>query len=330
MTHRTYNWAILGCGKIARKFSADLKLLPNARLYAAASRSLEKAQGFAGEFGFDQAYGSYEEMVADPQVDIVYVASPHSHHMEHAILCLDHGKAVLCEKAFALNSRQVDKMIAAARRNGAFLMEAFWTRFQPAFLKVKEVLESGELGKPGVLRSEFAFNGGNDLSTRLYNLSLGGGSLLDIGIYPVFVALQTLGRPEEIKTFVDLAPTGADRTITILFRYPEGEMASLASSFAVFSDTQSEWWCEKGFIRMRKQGISSTVVTIWSQEGQSEEFVFELTEGLGYHLEAKHLMECLDAGLKESSLLPLSFSSLLIETLDRIRHDAGIKYPDIE
>ncbi|MFO7616317.1 MAG: Gfo/Idh/MocA family oxidoreductase [Bacteroidales bacterium] len=330
MTHKKHHWAILGCGKIARKFSADLQLLPNARLYAAASRSLEKAEAFAGEFGFEKAYGSYEEMAADPQVDVVYVATPHSHHMEHALLCLERGKAVLCEKAFALNSAQANRMIAAARHNGVFLMEAFWTRFQPAFLKMVEVVASGQIGKPRVLRSDFAFNGGNDLSSRLYNLSLGGGSLLDIGIYPVFVALQTLGRPGEIKTFADLAPTGADRTISVLFRYPGGEMASLVSSFGVFSDTQSEIWCENGFIRMRRRGISTTTVTIWRNDGPSEELEYDYPSGMGYHREAAHVMECLDAGLKESPLLPLFFSSLLMETLDRIRQDAGIRYPDIE
>ncbi|MDD3870843.1 MAG: Gfo/Idh/MocA family oxidoreductase [Bacteroidales bacterium] len=328
MTPKTYNWAILGCGKIARKFSSDLKLLPNARLYAAASRSMDKAIAFAGEFGFEKAYGSYDEMVRDPQVDIVYVATPHSHHMEHAILCLDHGKAVLCEKAFALNADQVNRMIEAARRNGVFLMEAFWTRFQPAFLKLMEVLASGQLGRPKMLRSDFAFNGGNDLSSRLFNMALGGGSLLDIGIYPVFIALQAFGRPEEIKTFADLAPTGADRSITMLFRYPDGQMASLASSFAVCSDTQSEVWCEKGFIRIRRKDISSTHLTVWRDNGQEEDYDFINQEGSGYHLEAQHVMLCLDEGLTESRELPLSFSSLLIETLDRIRKDAGIVYPD--
>lgn len=328
MTPKTYNWAILGCGKIARKFSSDLKLLPNARLYAAASRSMDKAIAFAGEFGFEKAYGSYDEMVRDPQVDIVYVATPHSHHMEHAILCLDHGKAVLCEKAFALNADQVNRMIEAARRNGVFLMEAFWTRFQPAFLKMMEVLASRQLGRPKMLRSDFAFNGGNDLSSRLFNMALGGGSLLDIGIYPVFIALQAFGRPEEIKTFADLAPTGADRSITMLFRYSDGQMASLASSFAVCSDTQSEVWCEKGFVRIRRKDISSTHLTVWRDNGQEEDYDFINQEGSGYHLEAQHVMQCLDEGLTESRELPLSFSSLLIETLDRIRKDAGIVYPD--
>ncbi len=133
--NKIYNWAILGCGKIARKFAGDLQLLPNARLYAAASRSIENAESFAAEFGFEKAYGSYDEMVNDPKVDVVYIASPHSHHCEHAILCLNHKKAVLCEKAFAINSKEVKLMIQAASDNNTFLMEAFWTQFQPGCLK---------------------------------------------------------------------------------------------------------------------------------------------------------------------------------------------------
>jgi predicted dehydrogenase len=169
---KTYNWAVLGCGKIARKFAGDLKLLTNARLYAAASRSLETAKQFAAETGFEKAYGSYEEMVNDPEVDVVYIASPHSHHYEHSLLCLNHKKAVLCEKAFALNSKEVTKMIEASRRNNTFLMEAFWTRFQPSFLKAMEIVRSGELGALKMIRADFAFHAPFDPEKRLYNVAL--------------------------------------------------------------------------------------------------------------------------------------------------------------
>ncbi|MCK5730151.1 MAG: Gfo/Idh/MocA family oxidoreductase, partial [Draconibacterium sp.] len=190
---KIYNWAILGCGKIAKKFSADLKLLPNVNLYAAASRNLDNAKDFATEMGFDVAYGSYEELVADSKVDIVYVATPHSHHYEHTLLCLKNKKAVLCEKAFAMNKNEVMEMIACAKENNTFLMEAFWTMFQPSFIHAMEILKSGELGKLKLVRSDFGFNGPFDTEKRLYNIALGGSSLLDIGIYPVFAALTSLG-----------------------------------------------------------------------------------------------------------------------------------------
>ncbi|MCX6226084.1 MAG: Gfo/Idh/MocA family oxidoreductase [Bacteroidia bacterium] len=326
MTPRIYNWAILGCGKIAGKFSSDLKLLPNARLYAAASRSLEKSQAFTNKYGFEKAYGTYEEMVADPKVDIVYVATPHSHHRDHAVLCLEHGKAVLVEKAFALAASQAKEMIDAAHRNKVFLMEAFWTRFQPAFKKAMEVLQSGDLGQARMMRSEFCFYSPYNHENRLYNLALGGGSLLDIGIYPVFWALQIFGIPSEIRTTVDLAPSGADRSIALTFKYPGGEIAQLASSFAVCSDTQTEIWCEKGFIRVRRIDPSTVMVILSRKDTSEEEYIFHLDKGFGLFLEAQHVMECLDANLKESPDLPLSFTFQQMQLLDKIRAQAGVFY----
>jgi predicted dehydrogenase len=327
MTKRIYNWAVLGCGKIAGKFSSDLKRLPNARLYAAASRDPGKAAAFAAQYGYEKAYGSYEDMAADPQVDVVYIATPHSHHRDHAILCMEHGKHVLVEKAFALTAVQAREMAECARRNGVFLMEAFWTRFQPGFRKAMEVLHSGELGNSLMMRSEFCFFTPYVAENRLYNLSLGGGALLDIGVYPVFWALQAFGVPDGITVTADLAPTGADRSIAMTFSWPGGKIAQLASSFAVCSDTQTEFWFEQGFVRVRKSD-PSTVKVLVSRKGVSdEEFVFSHEGAFGLFLEAKHVMECLDAGLMESPELPLSFTLDQMEVLDRIRQFAGVAYP---
>ena len=154
---KTYNWAILGCGKIAKKFSEDLSLLPNANLYAAASRNLDNANQFAKEMGYEKAYGSYKEMVNDPNVDVVYIATPHSMHLEHSILCLEHKKAVLCEKAFAMNSKEVQQMVDMSRKTKTFLMEAFWTIFQAKFLKVLELAKDKELGQLKFVKSDFMF-----------------------------------------------------------------------------------------------------------------------------------------------------------------------------
>ena len=324
---KTYNWAILGCGKIARKFASDLKLLPNARLYAAASRSLENAQAFATEMGFEKAYGSYEEMVSDPQVDVVYIASPHSHHCEHTLLCLNHQKAVLCEKAFAMNSRQVKSMIEAAKRNNTFLMEAFWTRFQPSFQKAMEIIRSGELGALKMVRSDFAFNAEYNPEKRLYNVDLGGGSLLDIGIYPIFMSLMSLGKPAQIKTMASFCPTGAEETILMSFNYPQGETASLVSSFASYSSTQTEFNFENGFIRLNRRFFTPTTITYWKNWEEEKTITFEKGEGSGYELEAAHVMECLDARKIESDRMTWSISSDLMEIMDRVRKDAGIVFP---
>jgi predicted dehydrogenase len=323
---KTYNWAILGCGKIARKFSNDLKLLPNARLYAVASRDAQKAEDFAAELGYEKSFGSYEEMVADQEVDIVYVATPHSHHCEHVLLCLRHGKAVLNEKAFALTLKEAKVMVETARSGGVFLMEAFWTRFQPSFIKTMEIIRSGELGALKVVRSDFAFNAPKDPVKRLYNVELGGGSLLDIGIYPVFAALSTLGKPEKIKVLATFADSGAEESIAMVFRYKGGELASLYSSFATNSFVTTEFNCEFGSVHMARRWMAPTTITVWHDDNREETFGFE-QPGNGYQFEAAHVMECLDAGLTESNLLPLGFSLDMMETLDRIRQEAGIIFP---
>lgn len=324
---KTYNWAILGCGKIARKFANDLKVLPNVRLYAAASRSLENAQNFAAELGFEKAYGSYEEMVDDPGVDVVYIASPHSHHFEHALLCLNHRKAVLCEKAFAINSREVALMTEASKKNNTFLMEAFWTMFQPSFLKVMEIIRSGELGALKMIHSDFAFNAEYNPEKRLYNVELGGGSLLDIGIYPIFMTLMAFGKPSEIKTLPVFCPTGAEESIVMAFKYPGGEIASLVSSFASYSSTQTEFSFENGFVRLNRRFYTPTTLTYWKNWEDEKIIEFEKGAGFGYELEAAHVMDCLDAGKTESDLMPLRFSADLMEIMDWVRKDAGIVFP---
>lgn len=322
---KTYNWAVLGCGKIARKFSNDLKLLSNAHLYAAAARDAARAQEFADELGFEKAYGSYEEMVSDPKVDIIYVATPHSHHYEHVMLCLDHGKAILNEKAFALTHKQAEAMVKKAREKGVFLMEAFWTMFQPSFRKAMEILESGQIGALKVVRSDFGFNAPKDPEKRLYNTALGGGSLLDIGIYPVFAAMAALGAPAEIKALATFARTGAEESIAMIFKYNDGELASLFSTFAAYSFVTTEYNCEKGFIRLARRWMAPTSVTVWHEGGKEDLYTFEV-EGNGYQFEAAHVMECLDAGRTESERMTLDFTLQIMETLDRIRDEAGIKF----
>jgi predicted dehydrogenase len=327
MGTKTYNWAVLGCGKIARKFSSDLKLLPNARLYAAASRNVQRAQEFAAEFGFEKAYGSYEEMVTDPLVDAVYIATPHSFHREHTMLCLSHKKAVLCEKAFAINKKEAEEMVACAKENNTFLMEAFWTMFQPSFRKAMDVIQSGELGKLRMVRSDFAFKGLYEPQNRLFNIALGGGSLLDIGIYPVFAALTSLGKPESIKTIVDFSPSGSEESIGMLFKYPGGEMASLASSFASFSPVQTEYWCESGYLVLNTKWHAPTSITITRAGEKPELWPSMHKEGFGYQYEADHVMRCLDEGRIESNRMTWQLSIDMMETLDRIRKDAGIVFP---
>ena len=324
MMSKKYNWAILGCGKIARKFVADLSLLPNANRYAAASRSLDNAKEFAEELGFEKAYGSYQEMVEDPSVDVVYIATPHAKHLEHSTLCLNHKKAVLCEKAFAMNTKEVDKMIETSRSNKTFLMEAFWTIFSAKFLKVMELAKDKELGRLRFVKSDFMFKADVDPEKRLYNIDLGAGSLLDIGIYPIFRSLMLLGKPATIKTMANIRSTGVEESISMLFSYENGAMAVLTSSFESSCNNETELCFENGFIKFIRE---PEFPILMEKNGVQEEIYIEQPKGMGYELEAVHVMECLDKNLIESPVLPLSTSRDLMETLDRVRKDAGIVFP---
>ena len=288
---KTYNWAILGCGKIARKFASDLSLLPNAKLYAAASRNLDNAKDFAKDMGFEKAYGSYIEMVEDPKVDIVYIATPHSMHLAHTSLCLQHKKAVLCEKAFAMNTREVDEMIRLSRAHNTFLMEAFWTIFSAKFKKVLELAKDKQLGQLRFVKSDFMFNADFDPDQRLYNIDLGAGSLLDIGIYPIFRSLMLLGKPSSIKTMANIRSTGVEDSISMLFGYKNGAMAVLTSSFESSSKNETELCFENGVIKFIREPEFPILIEI---NGVQDSLYVDQPKGRGYELEAAHVMECMD------------------------------------
>ena len=320
----SYNWAILGCGRIAGKFSTDLKLLNRATLYATASRDLHKAEEFKDQYGYQKAYGSYVEMLEDPQVDIVYIATPHALHMEHAILCLQHKKAVLCEKAFAMNSHEVNKMIEASKLHNTFLMEAFWTIFQPKFRQILKLCKDPEMGALKFLKSDFMFNAEFNPEKRLYNIDLGAGSLLDIGIYPIFRALMYLGKPKMIKTMAHIRPTGVEDSISMLFQY-EDAMAVLSSSFEASCKNETELCFENGYVKYEKEAGDELLVV---KNGEELFIECDTPQGMGYELEAEHVMNCLDQGLIESKELPWSISLDLMSLLDAVRKDAGISFPN--
>ena len=322
---KKYNWAILGCGNIAKKFSTELKDLPNANLYATASRNIENAQNFATEFGFQKAYGSYQEMVEDPKVDVVYIATPHNFHLEHSLLCLKHKKAVLCEKALAINTKEVAQMINASKENNTFLMEAFWVAFRPKQKKVLEIINTEDLGKLKFVKSDFFFKGEYNPNNRLYNIDLGGGSLLDIGIYPIFTSLMLVGIPDEIKTLAHFSPTGSEESISMLFGYKNGETAVLSSSFDASYKNDVELSFEKGCIKYRRFSGDPIELNI---NNTIQEISFDAGPYMGYQFEAIHVMECLDKQLIESPILSNKVSLDLMHILDAVRKDASIIYPN--
>jgi len=321
---KTYNWAILGCGHIAEKFALELKETPNANLYATASRNLNKAKKFAVKFGFKKAYGSYLEMVNDPNIDVVYIATPHAFHLEHSLLCLNYKKAVLCEKAFAINSKEVKQMIASSKENNTFLMEAFWVIFRPKLKKVIELVKTENLGKLKFVKSDFYFNAEYNPNNRLYNMDLGGGSLLDIGIYPVFTAMTLLGIPNEIKASPHFSPTGSEESISMLFSYKNGATAVLTSSFDTDYKNDTELCFEHGMIKYER--FTEKPILLF-KNGNKQEISFKSTKNLGYKYEAMHVMDCLNKSIIESPVLTNQVSLNLMEILDEIRKKAGIIYP---
>jgi predicted dehydrogenase len=323
---KVYKWGILAPGRIAAKFANGLKLLDNAELYAVASRDKDRAKEFAKDHGFSKYYGSYRELAGDPGVDIIYIASPHSHHHEHTLLCLKNGKAVICEKAFALNSREVEEMISEAARQKVFLMEALWPPFQPMYIKAKKIIDSGEMGKVIHMNARFGFQAPYEPLNRKFNLDLGGGSLLDIGIYPVIDALNFLGVPAEVMSGATFAGSGSEESISIIFCYGDGRMATLYSSFRTAAGIGCDLLCENGNLYFSRSRDMSQRLKI-SVNGKDDEEYSLIPEGMGYHYEAEEVMRCLDEGKTESDIVPLSFSRDLINTLDRIRKSAGIVFP---
>jgi predicted dehydrogenase len=327
--NKIYKWGILAPGKMSSKFTKGLKLLENAELYAVGSRDPERAKQFAREYGFKKHYGSYEQLTADPELEVVYIASPHSHHLEHTLLCLRNGKHVLCEKALAINSKEVEQMISEAKERNLFLMEALWPPFQPFYKKAGEIIQSGILGKAIHLYGYFSFIPPYDPNDRKYNLALGGGSLLDIGIYPVIDALTFMGIPDEITATALFSGTGSEESLGAIFRYNNRQMATIYSSFRTDTGIGCEILCEKGNLTVSRGRDMNQRVILALHGGEKKEFIFK-PEAMGYHWEAEEVMHCLDEERNESPVVPLSFSRNLINTLDRTRIAAGIIFPGID
>lgn len=321
-------WGILGCGRIARKFASDLALVTDAELAAVGSRNKETAAQFVQEFPARFIHDSYEALVQNPEIDIIYIASPHGLHYEHTLLCLQHHKAVLCEKAFALNYRQAAEMIALARANRLFLMEALWTKFMPHYKLVMQWIRDGKLGAIQNVLINFGFAPTHPIPQRLFDPVLGGGSLLDIGIYNVFMALSVLGKPDIIEAGMTPASTGVDEQCSILFTYNNGAMASLFSSFSTNLATEADISGREGRIRLTSRFYEpSTIIEYYPGRVDSKQILsFEKEPGWGYQYEIKHVGDCLRKGLTESPVMSHADTLLLMETLDRIRKAAGIRY----
>ncbi|MBX2922978.1 MAG: Gfo/Idh/MocA family oxidoreductase [Chitinophagaceae bacterium] len=322
-------WGIMGCGKIARKFASDLRLLVDAELLAVASRDQQNAENFGRAYGARFIYASYDALINNDEVDVIYVATPHGLHYDHVMQCLSGGKAVLCEKAFALNLRQTSAMITLAKSKRIFLMEALWSKFIPSFRKMKELIDENRLGSIQNVLINFGFIPQPPVAQRLFDPLLGGGTLLDIGIYNVFYALSALGKPDHIEACITPAATGVDEQCAVLFRYNNGAMAQLFSSYTSHLPTEVNISGTRGRIRLTHRFYTPEALLEFYPERMDSRQVIEVpaTQGWGYHYEASHVSDCLRKGLTESPVMTHTDTLVLMETLDTIRHKSGLVYP---
>ncbi|MCL7763133.1 Gfo/Idh/MocA family oxidoreductase [Polaribacter sp. Z014] len=323
MEKKTIKWGIIGLGNIAQKFAKDLATVENAELVAVASRSQENADKFALKYNSKKAYASYLDLANDAEVDAVYIATPHSFHKEYAILCLQHKKAVLCEKPFAMNLQEVEEMIAVAKENNVLLMEALWTYFLPHYTYVLESLKNEKFGKVLKLEADFGFYRAFDNESRLFKKEVGGGSLLDIGIYPIFAALSTLGIPNTIEADATFFDNGADSACNMTFAYNDTK-AVLKSTLLEDAATEAIFTCERGIIKINTMFHMPTTVTI-TENGKDETIDFKY-KTIGYNFETEHFNNLLRANKKESDVMTFDFSKNIIATLDKVRSIIGLEY----
>ncbi len=320
-------WGILGTGAIAKKFATGLKTVADARVAAVGSRKQETADAFAGEFGADHAHASYEALVRDPGVDVIYIATPHQLHCENTLLCLDHGKAVLCEKPFAINAGDVKRMVDLARAKNLFLMEAMWTRFLPAIVQARKWIAEGRIGEPRMVMGDFGFRADIATETRLFNLEFAGGSLLDVGVYPIsFASMVFGGAPVSVTSGVHLGQTGVDEQAGYVLTYDGGRLAVLASGIRTNTPQDAYVLGKDGMIRIHPPFWCTTSATL-TREGHEPVLFAQPHHGNGYEYQAREVMRCVRAGEPESPEMPLDESVVIMQTMDRLRSQWGLKYP---
>ncbi|XP_006868238.1 PREDICTED: trans-1,2-dihydrobenzene-1,2-diol dehydrogenase [Chrysochloris asiatica] len=326
-------WGIVSVGLISSDFTKVLHMLPRSehQVVAVAARDLSRAQEFAQKHDIPKAYGSYEELAKDPKVEVAYIGTQHPQHKAAVMSCLAAGKAVLCEKPMGVNAAEVREMVAEARSRGLFLMEAIWTRFFPAYDALRTALAQGALGDLRVARAEF----GNDLThvPRALDWAQAGGGLLDIGIYCLQFISMVFGRqrPEKISAMGRRHETGVDDTVTVLLQYPGGVHGSFTCSITAQLSNTASVSGTKGMAQILDPCWCPTELVV---KGVHKEFPlpptadkFNFTNGTGMSYEAKHVLECLRKGLKESPVIPLAESELLADILEEVRKVIGVTFP---
>jgi predicted dehydrogenase len=324
---RPVRWGILATGGIAHAFAQDLALVPGCEVVAVGSRSRASAEAFGDEFGVPHRHASYRALAEDPDVDVVYVATPHPGHHGAALLAINAGKAVLVEKPFAMDAAQARDMIDAARERGTFLMEAMWTRFLPHIARVRQILDVGTLGDVVYLTAEHGQWFAADPRFRLFAPDLGGGALLDLGIYPVSFASLVLGAPARITAVSDWAFTGVDATTSMIFQYDSGAHAVLTTTLRAASGNPAAIYGTAARIEIDGWFYTPTTFRVIARDGTELERFDQPYAGRGLRGEAAEVGRCLRAGLLESPLLPLDETYTIMQAMDEVRRQTGLSYP---
>jgi predicted dehydrogenase len=313
-------WGVIATGGIADVVTSDLLRVPGAEVVAVSSRALPRAQEFAAKHGIPRAYGSYDDLLADPDVDVVYVATPHAQHHEVARAALLAGKHVLCEKAFTLTLEDAQDLVGLARDRGLFLMEAMWTRFNPLIRRLKTLVAEGAIGELRAVHADFGFTAGYDPEHRLWNPALGGGALLDLGVYVVSFAHMLLGVPESVTVHGSLAPTGVDADAALLLGYSDGAHALLTCSLTSTPETRAVVIGTKGRIEVPEPFYNPAAIVVNGVEERAE------LDGVGYTYQLREVTERITAGDLESPEMQLDDTLAVMRTVTIALNGLGVTY----
>ncbi|RPE44442.1 putative dehydrogenase [Streptomyces sp. Ag109_O5-1] len=329
MAEQSVRWGILATGGIAAAFAADLVDLPDAEIVAVASRTAASAEAFAERFGIGRAYGDWESLARDEDIDVVYVATPHSAHRAAAGLCLETGRNVLCEKAFTVNGREAEELVALAKEHDRFLMEAMWTYCNPLVRRLTALVADGAIGAVRTVQADFGLEGPFPPAHRLRDPALGGGALLDLGVYPVSFAHLLLGEPDGMSARAVLSEEGVDLQTGALLSWESGALAMVHCSIVGGTGTSASITGSHGRIDI-PDGFFHPERFVLHRDGRDpEEFVMDPADGPRNTLrhEAREVMRALRAGEKESPLVPLDGTLAVMRTLDTLRGQIGVRYP---
>lgn len=325
MLGKELHWGIIGLGKIANKFASDLLLSDHSVLQNVASRDVAKAKAFSEKFKAVKYAQSYEELAHDPDVDIVYIATPHSFHFEQTMMCLENGKSVLCEKPMGMNSDQVNRMVEEARSRNLFLMEGIWTRFIPATEKLLELIHNNHIGDIISIRADFGFKADFEPEGRIFKKELGAGSLLDIGIYPIYLSLLLCGLPKEIKAMARFTETEVDSYCTALFNYENDAIATLESTIEADTPIEAHIYGTQGHLKLHSRFHHSEKISLY-KNGDLQEVYDIKYQGEGYYHEIEEVYQCMLKGETESKKHTLRNTQDLMLIIDKVKRGINLTY----